>query len=84
MWFVMNGSSSLLAGRSGMPFKFVAVFGSARVSGGVDGVLKLRMAEEKDASGVAAMAQMSMGQIEGTPYAEYAKGVKISTRRART
>lgn len=79
LWFVMNGSSSLLAG-SGMPFKFVAIFGSARVSGGVDGVLKLRMAEEKDASGVAAMAQMSMGQIEGTPYAEYAKGVKIDSK----
>ncbi|MBL8622617.1 MAG: hypothetical protein JNK64_14985 [Myxococcales bacterium] len=79
LWFVMNGSSSMLAG-SGMPFKFVAIFGSVRVGGGVDGVFKLRMAEEKDASGVSAMAQMSMGQIEGTPYADYAKGVKIDSK----
>ncbi len=79
LWFVMNGSASFLA-QSPMPFKFIAIFGSVRVAGGVDGVFKMRMAEEKDASGLSAMAEMSMGQVEGTPYADYVKNVKISSK----
>ncbi|MBK9037513.1 MAG: hypothetical protein IPL61_40755 [Myxococcales bacterium] len=78
-WFVLNGNASFLQG-TGMPFKFIAIFGSVKTGDGVDGVFKMRMAEDKDATGLSAMAQMSMGQIEGTPYADYAKGVKVSAK----
>lgn len=80
LWFVMNGNSAMMQNAGQMPFKFKAIFGSVKVDDGVNGVLKLRMEEEKDASGVATMAEMAMGQVAGTPYADFAKGVKISSK----
>lgn len=80
-WFVMNGNSALMQNAaSQMPFKFKAIFGSVKVDDGVNGVLKMRMEQEKDASSVATMAEMAMGQVAGTPYADFAKGVKVSSK----
>ena len=79
-WFVMNGNSAMMQNAGQMPFKFKAIFGSVKVDDGVNGILKMRMEEETDASGVATMAEMAMGQVAGTPYADFAKGVKISSK----
>ncbi|MEZ4402881.1 MAG: hypothetical protein R3B06_22865 [Kofleriaceae bacterium] len=79
LWFVVNGAASFMKD-SPMPMKLVAVFGSVKASDGIDGAVKLRLGSPDDAKGMVSMAEMGMGQLKGSPFADLADGVKISAK----
>ncbi len=78
VWFVLNGKAAFV--QSEIPMQFVAAFGSVKAGDGVDGVITLRLPDAAEATKMSGAASMVMAEVEGTPYAEYVKKVKISTK----